>query len=364
MLSDRIEGEFTTEDEAVLVQLAQIASVCIRNALDAKAHLDAEERLAATQEHANIAIGECDREGQYVRVNSGFTALTGYAQDEILARTFFDFTDPADLDAERERHQRQLEGHARAYTSEKRFQHKDGSTRWALLSASAVFDAAGRFLYAIRILQDITPRKRAEEHLAVQARELHHRVRNTLATVQGIMGATARASGDIESFKRAFSGRLASIARAHTLLTTDDWQTAPLCALIEAEIDALEPHLKEQITTDGPPVDLPASIAVPLSMALHELADNALRYGALVTVDGQVAISWSIIETNESDVLALHWCERGGPSIPATVAMGYGRTLLTKVLPPQAKALVNLKFEDAGVSFQISAPLGRSRREP
>jgi PAS domain S-box-containing protein len=362
MLSDKLSGEFTAEDEAMLIQLAQIASVCIRNALDARAHQDAEERLKATQEHANIAIGECDAEGRYVRVNSGFTSLTGFSQEEMLGRSFFNLTHPDDRTEERERHRDQLAGRMKAYTLEKRFLHKDGSARWALLSASAVFDSDGRFLYAIRVLQDIDQRKRAEEHQAAQVRELHHRVRNTLATVQGIMGATARSTDDIGAFKNVFSSRLASIARAHTLLTTDDWQTAPLHGLVQAEIESLEPHLGKRIIVEGASVELPATLAIVLSMAFHELADNARKHGALSGSEGQVAVCWHLQRRGDQELLILEWREHGYRPVREPVRIGYGTTLLMKVLPAQAKAVSTLHYEPPGICFRLEAPLGGPKR--
>lgn len=357
MLSDRIDGEFTAEDEAVLVQLAQIASVCIRNALDAKAHRDAEARLQATQEHVNIAIGECDADGRYVQVNSGFTSLTGYSQAEIVGRTFFEFTHPEDLETEREHHRAQLRGEIKAYTLEKRFRHKDGSARWSLLSASAVFDSDGKFLYAIRVLQDIDERKRKEEKQAEQVRELHHRVRNTLATVQGMMGATGRSASNYAEFKDVFSARLASIARAHTLLTTDDWQTAPLAGLLQGEIDAMPATAAGRIDLDGPPLDLPANLAIVLSMAIHELADNAIRHGSLSEPKGEVLVRWDVRQGTDRKYLSFQWVERSGPPAKQTSKTGYGTTLLTKVLPVQAGATSSLAFDASGATFRLEAPL-------
>jgi two-component sensor histidine kinase len=102
------------------------------------------------------------------------------------------------------------------------------------------------------------------------------------------MGATARSADSVADFKEVFSARLASIARAHTRLTTDAWQTAPLAGLLKAEIEALPSSAARRIEIDGPPVDLPANLAIVLSMAIHELADNALRHGSLSAPKGGI----------------------------------------------------------------------------
>ena len=126
---------------------------------------------------------------------------------------------------------------------------------------------------------------KAEERQALLVRELHHRIRNTLALVQSLLGSTARSSHTIEAFYAAFSARIASLARTQTLLTEDYWQTASLQALVEHE---LQPFMNEpeRIALEGPPVDLSADLAVPVGMALHELTSNAVRHGSLSMPEG------------------------------------------------------------------------------
>jgi GAF domain-containing protein len=121
MLSDKEDGEFTAEDEAILVQLAQIASNSIQNSSVTQALRASEERLRATQEHANIAIGEVDENGRFIAVNGAFAALTGYSREQLLGLTFFDFTHPDDIPIESDKYARQKAGELATYSLEKRY---------------------------------------------------------------------------------------------------------------------------------------------------------------------------------------------------------------------------------------------------
>lgn len=210
------------------------------------------------------------------------------------------------------------------------------------------------------LLAATVARAQTIQQLAAQVRELHHRVRNVLATVQGMMGATARSVESVEDFKHAFSGRLAAIARAHTLLRMDNWETASLEALLRDEIQSLNPVDGRRISLVGPDVDLPANLAIPLSMGIHELADNAIRHGALSTIVGRVKVDWSVRDDDKT-TLVLNWLETNGPPVEPPARTGYGTVLLTKVLPAQADARCTLTFDPSGLAFHLEAPLAHAR---
>ena len=144
---------------------------------------------------------------------------------------------------------------------------------------------------------DVTDRVQAQERQALLIRELHHRVRNTLATVQAIMGSTARASGSIGEFQHAFAGRINSLAKTHALLTEDHWQTVPLRDLLAAELDPYDDGTSKRIILDGPAIELPSAMAIPLGMAVHELTTNSAKHGSLSEFGGSVQITWAIQST-------------------------------------------------------------------
>ena len=138
------------------------------------------------------------------------------------------------------------------------------------------------------------------EHEAISARqkvlirELHHRVRNMLATIQGVMAVTSRSSGNIREFTRSFSERLQSLARTHQLLTDDLLQSASLVHLLQQELQPFDDGAGLRFELRGPPVDLPSSLAVPFGMAIHELTTNALKYGALSLPSGRIIVDWHV----------------------------------------------------------------------
>jgi two-component sensor histidine kinase len=204
--------------------------------------------------------------------------------------------------------------------------------------------------------------REAQQRQALLVRELHHRVRNTLAMVQALLGATARTSGTIRGFYRSFSARISSLAKTQTLLTEDYWQTAPVRELVLKELRALSGD--RRYVLEGPPVELAADLAVPLGMALHELATNAVRHGALSGPAGQVEVTWELKTVEGVRKVHLDWRERGGPPVGTPQHNGFGSTLLRSVVPMQAKAEVEVTFDPEGLRCQIEAPLVERRLVP
>jgi len=364
VLSDKINGEFTADDEAILVQLAQIASVSIENAAKARAEREVRERLSATHEHASIGIGETDAEGRFLTVNKGLSAITGYTRGELLTMSIFDLTHPDNTETERDCYGRHVSGDLQTYAHDKLCSRKDGTHVWVHVSSAAVFDEAGRFQYSVRVIQDIDRRKRIEERQALLVRELHHRVRNTLAVVEALAGATSRTATSMREFTRSFSARIAALAKTQTLLTEDYWQTASLKEMLLCELQPFEERRRERFRLEGPPVDLAADIAIPLSMAFHELTANAARYGALSVRTGSVRVSWDLAFTEGRRELHLRWVEENGAPVQPPAHSGFGLALLHRVLPAQCQARVQVDFDPRGFRCEIRVPLVVRRLVP
>jgi two-component sensor histidine kinase len=195
-------------------------------------------------------------------------------------------------------------------------------------------------------------------------RELHHRVKNTLATVQALVGATGRSSGSFDEFYRSFSKRIASLAKTHNLLTEDYWQTAPLREIALNELKPFAESRQPRFILIGPPVELSADLAVPVGMALHELTTNAVRYGALSVPTGYVRVQWRVSETEGVRKLHLEWQEHGGPLVSEPRHQGFGSTLLRRVLPMQCNAEVEIQYNPDGLRFRMDAPLVEQRLVP
>lgn len=204
---------------------------------------------------------------------------------------------------------------------------------------------------------EIEERKQAQSQQSFLIRELHHRVKNTLATVQAVVGATARSTSSIDDFYKAFVGRIVSLANTHSLLTEAVWQTAPLREILEKELKPYNDVRGERITLQGPAVELPSEIAVPIGMAVHELTTNAAKYGALSVRNGKVSVTWDVHGDGDEKRLTMAWQERGGPSVSQPQRQGFGSRLLHRVLTTQLNAKVEVDYDPEGLRVAIDAPL-------
>ena len=207
------------------------------------------------------------------------------------------------------------------------------------------------------IVQDITESKQVEERQQLLIRELHHRVKNTLATVQAIVGSTARTASSIDEFYQGFVGRIVSLARTHNLLTEDLWQKAALEDLIKTELGPYEDEARNRIIVEGPHVELPSEAAVPIGMAIHELTTNAAKHGALSTFGGQVDVRWRVEPGEERPILHFVWTEHGGPRVSTPTRQGFGSRLLQRVLATQLQADVSMNFPEEGLRFTMTLPI-------
>jgi PAS domain S-box-containing protein len=162
---------------------------------------------------------------------------------------------------------------------------------------------------------DVTDHVKTEQRQALLIRELHHRVRNTLATVQGVMNTTAKTSTNIEEFQEAFSGRISSLAKTHAVMTEQLHQSVSFQQLLTQELGPYSDDQGLRIRLTGPAVDLPSQIAVPLGMAVHELTTNAVRHGALSKEEGRIEVGWGLVEKDGECALLCEWNEFAGPVV-------------------------------------------------
>ncbi|WP_407526848.1 sensor histidine kinase [Methylobacterium oryzisoli] len=250
------------------------------------------------------------------------------------------------------------------YGAEFRVQMPDGAMRWVSAQAVTQRDTLGRPRRVIGIHQDVTERRRAEDHLRLLIHELNHRVKNTLATVQSIaMQSLRRLRGpDAEIARGAFVERLIALARAHDVLTRESWEGADLAEVVAGAIAPLEGPRgrRPRFSTGGPALRLPPRMALSVAMALHELGTNAVKYGALSVPDGQVAIAWSL----EGRTLTLRWRESGGPPVSPPTRTGFGSRLIGQSLARDLDGTVTLDYAPEGVVCTIRAPLTEADGAP
>jgi PAS domain S-box-containing protein len=236
----------------------------------------------------------------------------------------------------------------------------DGALRWVELAGRFDEPAAGE-RRLVGVLSDVTEERRAQEHRQLLVNELNHRVKNTLAVVQGVAKRTFRESRNIPLQLLAFDGRLTALAHAHDLLTRESWRSAPLAEIARITLRDRETE-EERILIRGPRVELSSKQAVTLAMALHELHTNAVKYGALSRDGGRVELIWDVTRqgTRQGEPeLRLSWTERGGPEVAAPTQRGFGSTMIERALGAEFQASVAMEFPRTGFVCRVTAPLPR-----
>lgn len=207
--------------------------------------------------------------------------------------------------------------------------------------------------------------KAGEAHARLLAREVDHRAKNVLAVVQATLRLTP--NYDAQAYATAVEGRVSALALAQTLLSRDRWSGASLLALLEAELAPFitlgETAPGPRATLNGPEVTLPPLAVQPLAMAMHELATNAVKHGALSRAGGLVTITWRLEQTPAGESLALRWAESGGPIVAEQPAPGFGSRVLDAVVRGQLEGNLSLGWMAAGLVGEIDVPLVRAGTE-
>ena len=207
---------------------------------------------------------------------------------------------------------------------------KDGTQIHVSLTISPVKDMRGRIVGASKIARDISERKRAEAAKELLLHEIKHRVKNTLGTVQAIAAQTFRDGPRAE--REAFSGRLRALSSAHDLLTQHDWDQVSIQGMIRRALSPFRENRVERFTLEGEDAILSANRALLLAMTIHELATNAVKYGALSGESGTVCLAWHIVKTDKDRKLWLEWREQGGPPVQPPSRKGFGSTLIERAV--------------------------------
>jgi PAS domain S-box-containing protein len=245
---------------------------------------------------------------------------------------------------------RKVTKNANTFQTEFRALRPNGEVRWCTGTAAASFDQHGRLIWLSGVTADITDRKRAEERQILLAEEVDHRARNVVAVVQSIMRLTRADS--IDEYIGALDGRIGALSNAHRLLAGSRWEGADLNRLVEEEFAPYRAAGHERVTTRGPVVLLPPATAQTIALALHELATNAAKYGALSTGAGRVALTWRI----DVGKLELDWTESDGPEISPPTRRGYGSRAIVTGIERQLGGVVNFDWQMNGLRCTLSVP--------
>jgi PAS domain S-box-containing protein len=309
-------------------------------------------RAALALSAAEMGEFEWDVARDVFLVSERMAAITGVPAGEMPARggqASFDFVHPDDRAMLRELVAGSLDSEERYNVRYRIVRPDTGQILWMFSAAVLIRDEKGAIERVIGVLRDISDRKAEEDEREALVAELDHRVKNVLASVQSMAAQSARRTVSLDAFLKTFGGRLEAMAAAHTLLTTARWRGADIGHIAAAELGGLA---LGQARWEGPEIVLNPRATNALTLALHELGSNAIKYGALSTETGRVDVRW----TTESDGgFTLTWTELNGPCVTAPGRRGFGHTLLEQVTGRELGGPVVIDFQPGGLCATIRA---------
>ena len=296
---------------------------------------------------SHVTVFTQDRDLRYTSISN---AMLGRSVEGILGRTDEEIL-PADCAAAIIALKREALVSGQAKHAE--FGLPDGpGVRWHDLHVEPLHDERGGIVGLTCASLDVTERKEDEAHLRLLLRELTHRSKNLLAVIQAMARQTARHAGSIDGFLGQFSARLQALAASHDLLVRESWYGASLGELVRSQLAGYIDRGRGQVAIEGPDVALKPEAAQNLGLALHELAVNAAKFGALSVPDGQVTIGWR----RDGNIVTLDWHEQFGPKVKARRKRGFGSVVIERNLARALEAEVNLDFAPDGVRCHIVIP--------
>ena len=296
--------------------------------------------------------------------NDSFLSLTGYDREEVLGDGFTSLmargVQPEVLAEVRAC----FEGSSDR-DPEINYRRKDGSEFWASLFISPVRDESGKVVQHFISIVDLTKQKAAQAHSNLLIDELNHRVKNTLSTVQSIAWQAFRRSSDPAVIREAIETRLFALSRSHDLLTRENWQGAGLVDLVNA---VLEPFgvangRAERFLITSENIRLTPRATLALGITLHELATNAVKYGAFSNEVGTVLLAWTIEPAGEGKRLIIRWREQDGPPVVPPSHRGFGSQVIERGLPHELEGTVRLEYPVEGVVCTIDVPAPLAARD-
>jgi PAS domain S-box-containing protein len=321
---------------------------------------ESEERLRLASEAAEFGTYECNLRQERIYCSPQMRRLMECAEDDLDFESFLAYIHPGDRSAVRR--------HILAFPTEetrKRFEFRllrtDGSICWLLDCGRALFDDNGEEEEPSRVIGtilDVTERKRVEERQLLLMAELDHRVKNILANVSAIAKLSSKRGGTVEEFVKALDARIQAISRAHSLLRRDSWVGINMDDFCQQLLVPFISRQGQNVLMEGDPINLRPKAAQSLALALHELATNAVKYGALSVPEGRVHIAWKGMPVGGVEVVRLTWTERGGPPVKEPAGTGFGLTAI-KAVATELGAALRYNFHSEGVAYEFEGPLGQ-----
>jgi PAS domain S-box-containing protein len=317
---------------------------------DRKRAEEVKQLLSSIVQFSDDAIISKNLQGIIESWNAGAERIFGYTAGEAIGQSVEILIPPDRLNEEQTILRRIRRGERIEHYETVR-RRKDGSLIDISLSVSPLMATDGRVIGASKIARDITERKRSEAQISVLAREAEHRAKNVLATVQAIVNLTeAETVGD---FKNAVEGRLQALANVHTLFVESRWSGAELHDLITKELTPYRKGDGTRVAIEGPALKLEPSTAQTIAVVFHELATNAVKYGALSVRNGRIAVSWTRPEIGR---IVVRWTETGGPAATPPTRKGFGTRVMANMIH-QARGEIGFDWRPSGLACEIALPI-------
>jgi len=295
-------------------------------------------------------------DGMIVNDSPTWRAFTGQSFEQWRGKGWLDAVHPADRERAEAAWQDAIATET-VYDVDYRVRHVGGKYRWTRARGVPLRDADGTILEWVGMSEDITDLKRREEHLEVVMWELSHRTKNLLSVIQSIARRTLSAKAENPEV-RAFTERLQGLALSHDLLVRGDWRGASLHDLVLTHLEPFGPLNPQSVAIEGPPISVTPAIAQSIGLAIHELATNAAKYGALSATGGKLRITWSEVEEPGQPLFSLTWQETPNAPVRDAQVTGFGRTLLQRIAASSVGGTSDYRIDATGVSWTLTAPLG------
>ena len=322
-----------------------------------KRHEEDRARLAAIIDSTQDAVIGHSFDGLITSWNSGAEKIFGFTADEAIGKPLSILL-PQDQADEMPQVLKTLQRGERIEHFEINRMRKDGKQIDVSLTISPIRAGSGRMTAASTIAREFTERKLAEDHKNLLIAELDHRVKNTLMIIASLIAQTVKSTDFPEAFAEVIEDRIQALTRVHELLTQDNWDRAELRDVVMGELAPYAANNRRNIVVRGKAdVVLTAKATLTLAMALHELATNAAKYGALSTPKGRVEMKWSVTNAGTEPRLSIEWIETGGPRVKPPTRRGFGSGLIERAVAYELAANVVRDFRPEGIRCRIEFAL-------
>jgi PAS domain S-box-containing protein len=343
-----LSRRFDAEDLRLVTNLGAFAAAAYQTLLS----LNEIGRMASIVESTDDAILSTDLYGIITTWNRGAESVFGYSAEEAIGK-------PVTILIPPDRHNEEVKILERIRCGERVDpydavrQRKDGSLADISLTISPVKDTTGKVVGASKIARDISEKKQAQARQELLTREVQHRTKNLFAVVLAIVGRSFAGKLTVKDAEAAVVSRLQSLAQTHELLFDRQWQGADLVEVVQSEVGPYG----DRVHINGPNLILTAKAAQNFALAVHELATNAAKYGALSNATGRVEISWSSMVSNGSNIFSFRWHELFGPPVLPPTQKGFGSAVLEQVMADHFEVSPRIDFAAAGIKYELSGPL-------